>query len=87
MYGSPVEPYSATVDYGDVSFTFGPASDADIALLERLVAGTHKHYEQNSTVTEILMEETEAYFNGEKTVDEVAELIENRVSTYVNENR
>ncbi|MDR0963083.1 MAG: hypothetical protein LBM60_00515, partial [Clostridium sp.] len=35
----------------------------------------------------IILEETAAYFEGQKTVDEVADIIQRRVQVYVDENR
>lgn len=38
-------------------------------------------------VWSIIREETEHYFNGEKSIEQVTEIIENRVSMYMAENR
>jgi hypothetical protein len=35
----------------------------------------------------IITEEAANYFNGQKSLDETADIIQNRVTTYVNENR
>ncbi|MEG1741721.1 MAG: ABC transporter substrate-binding protein, partial [Acetivibrio sp.] len=40
-------------------------------------------YDQN--VTKIMDEETGAYFSGQKSAEETANLIQNRVQTYLNE--
>jgi hypothetical protein len=37
-------------------------------------------------VYSIISEEAEAYFKGQKTVDEVADIIQSRVKIYVSEN-
>jgi len=36
---------------------------------------------------EIITEETSAYFEGQKTAEETADIIQNRIQVYVNENR
>jgi hypothetical protein len=41
----------------------------------------------NSQLTTIINDEAMAYFNGEKPIDEVARLIQSRLSLYVNEQR
>lgn len=35
----------------------------------------------------IISDETGAYFSGQKSAKEVADIVQNRVSNYVNENR
>lgn len=39
----------------------------------------------NSTITSIVTEEAEAYFSGDRSVDEAAQLIQSRVSLYLSE--
>ena len=41
----------------------------------------------DSTIMNIIQEQAEIYFAGDKTLDETAALIQNRVTLYVNENR
>ena len=41
---------------------------------------------RNEVVEKIINEEAAAFFGGQKTAEEVAELIQNRVTTYLNEN-
>ena len=40
----------------------------------------------DSSICDIVSEETSAFFGGQKTAEEVADLIQNRVTTYLNEN-
>lgn len=35
----------------------------------------------------IVLEEAQAYFEGDKGLDDTAEIIQDRIQTYVNENR
>ncbi|OAB29604.1 ABC transporter substrate-binding protein [Paenibacillus macquariensis subsp. defensor] len=72
---------------------FGPLKDAmyeitqkDIDELEKFLT-TAKYLVQykDSKVIEILMEESKAYFSGQKTPEAVAKLIQNRVTTVINE--
>lgn len=41
----------------------------------------------NENITNIITEEAQAYFEGKKTVDEVAKIIQSRVQVYVDENQ
>ena len=43
--------------------------------------------ESNFIIEDIVEEDTAAFFAGDKTAEETAKIIQNRVSTYVNENR
>jgi hypothetical protein len=56
--------------------------DQTLALMEvarPVTSGTDEVYS-------IISEEAEAYFKGQKTVDEVADIIQSRVKIYVSEN-
>ena len=57
----------------------------EVAEMETLIYGTNERYQINDTVYNIIMEEATAYFMGQKSVEEVAEIIENRVSVYMEE--
>ena len=41
----------------------------------------------NEDIVNIVTEEAEAFFKGQKSAKEVTELIQNRVQLYINENR
>ena len=41
----------------------------------------------DSSIIKLVSEEAEAYFNGQKTLDEVASVVQSRVSIYVRENQ
>jgi multiple sugar transport system substrate-binding protein len=72
---------------------FGPLKDAiyeitqkDIDELEKfLTTAKYPVQYKDSKVIEILMEESKAYFSGQKTPEAVAKLIQNRVTTVINE--
>ena len=44
-------------------------------------------YNGNDEITQIINEEAEAFFKGQKSVDEVAGIIQNRVNNYVGETK
>ena len=60
-------------------------TDQDFDNLEKLVSGANTLSISDSKVEEIAYEEAKAYFSGQKSADEVAKLIQNRVTTYLNE--
>ena len=43
-------------------------------------------YEAETDIKNIINEEASAFFSGQKTAEEVAEIIQNRVNVYINEN-
>ena len=53
--------------------------------MEELIYGTTARRMTNWTVYDIIMEESAAYFMGQKSAEAVAEIIENRVSIYLEE--
>lgn len=60
-------------------------TDQDFDNMEKLVSGANTLSISDSKVEEIAYEEAKAYFSGQKSADEVAKLIQNRVTTYLNE--
>ncbi len=55
--------------------------------LWNLVSTTTKVADYNTSITDIVSEQAEAYFAGQKTPEEVAKLIQSKVNIYVNEQR
>ena len=44
-------------------------------------------YQYDEKIMEIITEESNAYFEGQKSAKETADVIQNRIQVYVNENR
>ena len=44
-------------------------------------------WESDDNIRKIVLEEAAAYFNGDKSIDDVCAVIQNRATTYVNENK
>ena len=55
--------------------------------LWNVITGTTKRSDYNSEIIDIVMEQAEAYFSGQKSVEEVARLIQSKANIYVNEQR
>lgn len=86
-FGNEVSPLQSGWSYDDFEVEIGPLSDEQVALFESVLNKTHKSLETDYKLSEIINEEAQAYFKGDKSVDEVCDIIQSRVSTYVNENR
>ena len=53
--------------------------------VKALIAATHQIMRYDDSLTEIINDETGAFFAGEKTAEETAQLIQNRVQLYMAE--
>ncbi len=85
--GNEVEPLQSGYGWDDLNIDIGPLSDEQAQKYIDLVNNTTKTSDYNTEITNIITEEAKAYFAGQKSLDETAEIIQNRVKTYVNENR
>lgn len=81
------EYYDDQVWIGNQSFTITPNTDADNERMMNFIKSVNTVYEYDTDLLKIIDEEVQAYFSGQKSVDEVADIIQNRASTYINESR
>ncbi|MBQ7925751.1 MAG: hypothetical protein IJ335_05590, partial [Lachnospiraceae bacterium] len=75
--------------YGDWSYDVRPVDEGDVALVEEMLQnGIAMFYftPRDYQVLDIVQEEAEAYFQGQKNVDEVCAIIQSRVQLYLDEN-
>lgn len=86
-YGNEVYVYQSGWGWDDLTVEIGPAPKEDVEMYKALIDSTHRVLSSNDALFEIILEEAGAYFAGDKDVNETAEIIQNRVKTYVNENR
>ena len=86
-YGKEVYPLDGGYGYDDFEVQIKPLNDEQVELVRQLVASVDHQYRYNEDIMKIITEETGALFDGQKSAKEVAGIIQNRVSTYVNENR
>lgn len=70
-------------DFGTI--VVEPLTAEEISEMEELIYGTTARRMMNWKVYDIIMEESAAYFMGQKSAEAVAEIIENRVSIYLEE--
>ena len=66
---------------------FYSVTQAQADKIMELINGTTKLYSQNSAVLKIIYEQTDAFFSGQKSAEEVAKLVQGKLSIYVNEQR
>ena len=81
--------YSASSSYyvGNQEIKLRDVTQADIDCINNLIASADSSMSYSEEVLKIVNEESGAYFAGQKTSKEVAELIQNRVSIYLSESR
>lgn len=84
-YGKEVSPWSMEGEIYGTHVQEGPVPEEDELLFRQLVENTTKKSNYNPMIMQIVEEEAKAYFAGDKDVDETAKIIQNRVTTYINE--
>ena len=86
--GDPIpENGGGSMGWGDWWYEYRPCTQEDADILLELVDGIEGIYTaSNNTLFTMIMEEVGPFLNGQKTADEVASIIQNRVSLYLMEN-
>ena len=77
--------YDDTTYIGGTEYTMAPLTQEQVDDFKTLVDGATPGGAYDTDIQEILQDEAGAYFAGDKTADEVAKLIQNRVSIYLGE--
>jgi len=72
---------------GDVEVKVGVASDDDIKAIKDIINSIDGRNSYDIKIGEMITEEAEAFFKGQKTAKEVADIIQSRISMYVKENK
>lgn len=82
---------TSSVTYGDGwSYTYHTATREEAELILSLLADARPAFafmNSGNEILSILSQETEAFYAGQKTAEETAKIIQNRVQLYVDENR
>lgn len=60
-------------------------TDEHFAIIENLMNSTNRQYSYDEQLTTIISEELSAFFEGAKTAEETAKIIQNRASVYLHE--
>ncbi|WP_026665964.1 extracellular solute-binding protein [Butyrivibrio sp. FC2001] len=82
--GKEVE-YDDTWYIGETEIIIDPMTDDEINEVINFLNSIDQVGNANEEVTNIIYEEASAYFSGQKTAEEVADIIQSRVQIYVNE--
>ena len=87
--GNPIpEDGTSGISYGDWEYTYHTPTEEEIDILKGLISVAEPSSATgNDEITNIITEEAEAFFKGQKSVADVAGVIQSRVQVYVNENR
>lgn len=85
--GQEISPTESNYGYDDLEVEIKPSSQEEVDMYTELINNTKKISGYDNAIMEIIQEEAKAYFAGEKSLDDTADIIQNRVKTYVNENR
>ena len=67
------------------SITLHPPTQEDVDYMENLLSKANVYIGTDQKIISIVQEETAAFFTGQKTAETTAQLIQDRVSTYLNE--
>lgn len=81
------EYYDDQIWIGDKAIVVEPNTDEDNDRIIGFIKSVTNIYDYDADLFKIIDEETQAYFSGQKSVDEVADIIQNRASTYISESR
>lgn len=86
--GKQVEQPKTSWGYDDFNIDIYAAKKEEVDGVKAIIASAEKAYSpSNEELSKIVNEEAAAFFNGQKSAKEVADIIQNRVQIYVNENR
>lgn len=84
--GNKIE-YDDTYWMNGVDVTIPPMTEQEVASLKEWIGGVNQPYKMDETLINIISEEAEPYYAGQKSARDVAGIIQSRVQLYVNENR
>lgn len=76
---------SFTLELGDVSIEISHLELKQINFLDQMIKNANVSKKTDAKIREIILEVSNYYFNGQKTKEEVAEIIQNRVNLYLKE--
>ena len=85
--GREIFPREGGYDYGNMVVEEKPMTQKQADEFIAIIDNTKKCGRYDWTLMEIVEEEAEHYFAGEKSLDVTVDIIQNRIKTYVNENR
>ena len=85
--GNKVEQPKTTWSYDTFNFEIMAATQEQIDILKDIIDGMDTLNDFDNQISDIIIEETASFFEGQKTAKESADIIQSRIQIYVNENR
>lgn len=79
--------YTTQWSFGDITLYVPAPTDEDINTIKDVINKADTFININQEIYSMINEEAVAYFKGQKTAKEVADIIQSRVSIYIKENR
>ena len=84
--GNKVE-YDDTIDINGESIVVEPLNQAQIDQIVEMMTSTTKAVYFNNDIQNIISEDTAAFYEGQKSAEEVAKIIQSRAQLFVDEHR
>lgn len=85
--GNQVEQMKTSWGYDDFNIDIYAATQEEIDAVKEIISSAERTSGSvNQELTNIITEETEAFFKGQKSAKDTADIIQNRIQIYVNEN-
>ena len=85
--GNQVEMSKGSWGWDDFNVELYAATEEEVAAITELINQCDCSYNYDTQLVQIITEEAAPFFEGQKTAQEVADIIQSRVKMYVNENR
>lgn len=86
-FGNGVGPGDGIFGYGSVYVELRPLTEEEAEKFRDLTDKVSNVYAEETKFMNIINEECQAYFAGDKSVDETVKIIQGRAQTYMNEQR
>ncbi len=86
-YGNDIYPNEGSYGMDGLDVECKPLTQEQVADYRALVDSASGVWAYDENVQKIVSEEAAAYFSGDKSLDDVCAIIQNRATTYVNENK
>ena len=86
MPGGKKERYIESYFVNGSEVQLKPLKQEEVDRVTKFVNSVDKVAVNNSEIKKMIFEEAPAYFSGQKSAEEVAKIIQNRATTYINEN-
>lgn len=85
--GNPELKSHRRLEIDDWSYDYAAVEEEDVELIRELLSrGAHPHQKMSDTVYDIFREESDAYFAGQKSLEDTVDVMEKRMMLYYSEN-